>query len=774
METSKNFFQRLLKVYPIKGNNIFTTNWPKKCQEITIPQNDQTIGIPNSDLHLYVIYNKENDGTNADAIYCALADQEIERPTFGRVNFNLRYMDKLGKDHKSFENYLEITIHEILHVIGFSANLMYYWIDPETNEPYNTDYINKLQIKLNYRGLKTTLLTSKNVVKVTKKYYNCPTAQGMQLENQGGVGSVGAHWERTVIFNEIMTAGGITVNIAFSIFTIAALKDTGFYPDVNENMADQIYWGKGKGCDFLENACQSQTQYPEFAQNINDYQCSFEYDGFGIAFIDQYSDGCPIIYPNFDQICSNPYIINDKNKKNQELKQLSNYSTNSKCFQSSVSKSSSIIYSESNLRCHQFKCSSDASQITIIFPEIQHELICGIEDQGQKKDIDQSGKKAKGQVTCPQDYIRFCNFTPICPNFCSQQGVCVRGQCICQAGYGGIDCSIKCSGAVHNQTCIKNSQCPSGLFLNPDNTCKSDCPQGLFGRQGKCLPCDSSCSRCTGPSANECTKCLFLTLLQENQCVEQCNQKYGYSFNQASGKCESEMSRICKGNCETCEKKNSLLCYTCKKGFFFYQADKSCLSKCPLGFIEQQKTQECQELSVGCLQQIDYNTCISCDTVKGYRLDTDKKCTLCKQNCIQCNPNDATECLVCEGIKLKNYDGSCVDICQQGTFYSDNSKKCEKCSENCIYCDERGCSKCIDGYYAEYRTKQCFQCSSKYANCLTCNDFSCKKCNHGYQLDSIQTNCEQAIQQSTQVECPYGCEQCSQQGECYKCQDGYY
>ncbi|EGR33996.1 leishmanolysin family protein, putative [Ichthyophthirius multifiliis] len=774
METSKLFFQRLLKVYPFIGNNIFPVNWPKVCQEIQIPENDQKEGIPDSDLHLYILYTKENSGTVADAVFCALADEGIERPTFGRVNFNLTNMDKFGGDPESFENDLETTIHEILHVVGFSANAMYYWINPETNEPFKILYKNKLQKVYYYRGIKTALLTSKNVVEVTKKYFNCPTAEGMQIENQGGQGSIGAHWERTIIYNEMMTGAVVSVDRVFSIFTIAALKDSGFYPEVNENMSDDIFWGKGKGCDFLEKACQSQTEYPEFPTNTQDILCSFEFDGFGIAQVDRYADGCLIIQPPNNQICSNPNSINDKAQKHQEYQKLSNYSTHSKCFQSTASKSSYINNNESNLRCHRFKCSPDASLITILFPEIQHQIICRKIEQGQKKNIDESGLKAKGQITCPQDFKRFCNYTPICPNFCSEQGVCVRGQCFCQSGYGGVDCSIKCSGAVHNQTCIENSQCPSGLFLNPDNTCKSDCPQGLFGRSGKCLPCDSSCSRCTGPSANECTKCQFLTLLQENQCVEQCNEKYGYSFNQASGKCESEMSRICQGNCQYCHKKNSPLCYTCKTGFFFYQGDKSCLSKCPLGFIEQQKTQECQELSVGCLQQIDYNTCILCDTVKGYRLDTDKKCTLCKQNCIQCNPNDAKECLVCEGIKLKNYDGSCVDICQQGTFYSDNIQKCEKCSENCIYCDGRGCSKCIDGYYAEYRTKQCFQCSSKYANCLTCDDFSCKKCNHGYQLDSIQTNCEQAIQQSTQVECPYGCEQCSQQGECYKCQDGYY
>jgi len=29
----------------------------------------------------------------------------------------------------------------------------------------------------------------------------------------------------------------------------------GWYPVVNEFMQENIFWGKNKGCDFLENSC---------------------------------------------------------------------------------------------------------------------------------------------------------------------------------------------------------------------------------------------------------------------------------------------------------------------------------------------------------------------------------------------------------------------------------------------------------------------------------------------------------------------------------------
>ncbi len=36
-----------------------------------------------------------------------------------------------------------------------------------------------------------------------------------------------------------------------TVFTLSLLKDTGYYTDVNMNYAEQIFWGKGKGCEFL-------------------------------------------------------------------------------------------------------------------------------------------------------------------------------------------------------------------------------------------------------------------------------------------------------------------------------------------------------------------------------------------------------------------------------------------------------------------------------------------------------------------------------------------
>jgi hypothetical protein len=74
------------------------------------------------------------------------------------------------------------------------------------------------------------------------------------LENEGGQGSMGAHFERAILFNEVMTASTIK-DAVFSGFTFSLLKDTGWY-GIDETHFENFYVGKNMGCDWLK-ACHS-------------------------------------------------------------------------------------------------------------------------------------------------------------------------------------------------------------------------------------------------------------------------------------------------------------------------------------------------------------------------------------------------------------------------------------------------------------------------------------------------------------------------------------
>lgn len=61
-----------------------------------------------------------------------------------------------------------------------------------------------------------------------------------------------------------MTASILDGDSVFSVFTGAILKDMGYFNEINFNFLDDISFGKGKGCNFLNRVCHSNVSYPEF------------------------------------------------------------------------------------------------------------------------------------------------------------------------------------------------------------------------------------------------------------------------------------------------------------------------------------------------------------------------------------------------------------------------------------------------------------------------------------------------------------------------------
>ena len=81
---------------------------------------------------------------------------------------------------------------------------------------------------------------------MAREYYNCPTARGVALENAGGAGTGGSHWDRAELGDEAMSGSDIN-EPRYSIFTIALMEDTGWYKvdmaGAGGDYHDEIIWG---------------------------------------------------------------------------------------------------------------------------------------------------------------------------------------------------------------------------------------------------------------------------------------------------------------------------------------------------------------------------------------------------------------------------------------------------------------------------------------------------------------------------------------------------
>ncbi len=67
------YYSKLIKVIPKTENNIFPYKSMKSCAGAEIPLEDKTIGIPDSDLHIYVFFlDDAKDDTRASGCFCAI------------------------------------------------------------------------------------------------------------------------------------------------------------------------------------------------------------------------------------------------------------------------------------------------------------------------------------------------------------------------------------------------------------------------------------------------------------------------------------------------------------------------------------------------------------------------------------------------------------------------------------------------------------------------------------------------------------------------------
>lgn len=120
-----------------------------------------------------------------------------------------------------------------------------------------------------------------------------------------------------------------------SEFFLAVLEGSGWYTP-NYEMAEPMFWGKGKGCAFLTSPCMSAsngqfvTQFPDhYCTELRESDCTFT--GFSIGFcgtdqnvantsmppafnyfgnftemVDGFADNCPYYYGYSDLNCLDP------------------------------------------------------------------------------------------------------------------------------------------------------------------------------------------------------------------------------------------------------------------------------------------------------------------------------------------------------------------------------------------------------------------------------------------------------------------------------------
>ncbi|KAL0366136.1 UNVERIFIED_CONTAM: Leishmanolysin-like peptidase [Sesamum radiatum] len=320
-------------------------------------------------------------------------------------------------------------IHEVMHVLGFDPHAFAHFRDERKRR----------RIRVTEQAMDEKLGRMASLANFT----------GLELEDGGGRGTSGSHWEKRLLMNEIMT-GSVDTRSVVSKMTLALLEDSGWY-QANYSMADRLDWGRNQGTEFVTLPCNRW----KGAYHCNSTQfsgCTYNREAEGYCPIVNYSGDLPQWARYFPQA----------NKGGQSS--LADYCTyfvaysDGSCTDTNSARAPDRMLGE--VRGSSSRCM--ASSLVAV--------------DGTWKVCPEAGGPVKfpgfnGELICPA-YHELCNVDPLpvsgqCPNSCFFNGDCIDGRCHCFLGFEGHDCR-QCSCP---NNCGGHGECLQDGVCNCENGC---------------------------------------------------------------------------------------------------------------------------------------------------------------------------------------------------------------------------------------------------------------------------------------------------------------
>ena len=796
LQKAANILMSLLKVKPLSKDYYFLDSdlrrfninyWEK--EKFGDEANDKNISLLSLGIDLVIFSRFETYEKIGDEVTLATAspifiDTKSYQPICGLVNIN----PEINFSKKGIEEYLtSIFIHELTHVLGF----IYYYFDLFK---FNFTKIDKY-------GINRFYLKSPNVIKVAKKYFNCSDIDGVELENDGGLGIITSHWNSRILLGEYMCRFSRSEELAISEFTLAYFEDTGYYKPYYFT-GGLMRYGKNKGCSFIKEKCVSDYKIKpnfenEFFDSINygnyDPSCSsgrlsrtynyfstysnlptyyqyFEnetYGGYGPA------DYCPVPrhIENEEQLnyysgsCSKlgdgnygSFIFYEEEWKegnsnytrtrcynNSNLERLTGekYSDHSFCFLSSLSKKTEEKFEiyDKIIRavCLESFCSSKSLTVKI------HENYILCPRAGGKIELDEYG----GYLLCP-DYNLICTGTILCNNIFD----CVSKKSEIKQDTYNYDYKIKTSQNIEKAN-IKETDNDENYELSENGQCPLNCKQCLENK--KCIKCREDFE--------------FVGMKNEEKriCIQKDELETRYYIN-------GSIYYKCMDFCEKCE--NDTTCDKCLNNYDYI--DNSCILKIQ-NCEEYNNKRKCIKCSENfALDAEKGEECISKEEFNDfyYTKDNGNSYYLCKgegknhiQNCTKCsynpNYNIKLECNECQNgfVILDNETNRCYskEKINEKEYYYINETHIKKCSKNIIHCNEcesaEKCTKCENNFYL---------LNNEAKKCYNINEISPI---NEYYLD--ENNISYYSCNDTNFNSIENCKECNKKDSCSLCKDKY-
>ncbi|KMT19291.1 hypothetical protein BVRB_1g012970 [Beta vulgaris subsp. vulgaris] len=478
-----DWFQRALSVEPVRGK-LRLSGYSACGQDggVQLPREYVEEGIADADLVLLVTTRPTTGNTLAWAVACER--DQWGRAIAGHVNVAPRHLTAEA------ETLLSATlIHEVMHVLGFDPHAFAHFRDERKRRRAQV-----IKQTMDERlGRMVTLVVLPRVIMHARYHYGAFSEKftGLELEDGGGRGTSGSHWEKRLLMNEIMT-GSVDTRSVVSTMTLAILEDSGWYK-ANYSMADHLDWGRNQGTEFVISPC-NQWKGAYHCNNTQLSGCTYNREAEGYCPIVSYTSDLPQWAQYFPQanrggqssladyctyfVAYSDGSCTDTNSARAPDRMLGEVrGSNSRCMASSLVRTGFVRGSSTQGNgCYQHRCMNTTLEVAV---------------DGIWKSCPVAGGHIQfpgfnGELVCPA-YHELCTTSSLpisgqCPNSCNFNGDCVNGRCHCFMGFHGHHCNKRLcpTNCSKHGTCLDNGIC--------------ECQNGYTGIDCSTAVCDEQCS----------------------------------------------------------------------------------------------------------------------------------------------------------------------------------------------------------------------------------------------------------------------------------------
>ena len=226
------------------------------------------------DLILLPSFTNETETNDVYAsAYPCLFDDDDSRPIGGRINI----LPNFDFNKNNLIIFLQtVLFHEITHILVFHPVLL--------------DSFDAIKAEIVGEEIKYYIASPK-VIEKAKIHFGCNSLEKLPLEDQGGQGSAGSHWEGRYMLGDYMVSTNYHENVISDI-TLALFEDSGWYK-VNYYTGGLFRFGKNVGCQFFENDCiiNGKAVFPnEFCDKSREPKCLSSHLGTGECYIGDYKN----------------------------------------------------------------------------------------------------------------------------------------------------------------------------------------------------------------------------------------------------------------------------------------------------------------------------------------------------------------------------------------------------------------------------------------------------------------------------------------------------